>query len=79
MEKRLLGRQEGRTDDNMETIRKRFKVWGQHPQRLAWPASVHAGLSAFLCNHCRLHMCRVEGESQECTIDAVQVFMTQQE
>ena len=26
MEKRLLGRQEGRTDDNIETIRKRFKV-----------------------------------------------------
>ena len=26
MEKRLLGRQEGRTDDNAETIRKRFKV-----------------------------------------------------
>ncbi|CAK0785639.1 hypothetical protein CVIRNUC_008850 [Coccomyxa viridis] len=27
MEKRLLGRQEGRTDDNIETIRKRFKVF----------------------------------------------------
>lgn len=27
MEKRLLGRQEGRTDDNLETIRKRFKVF----------------------------------------------------
>ncbi len=26
MERRLLGRQEGRTDDNQETIRKRFKV-----------------------------------------------------
>ena len=26
MEKRLLGRSEGRTDDNIETIRKRFKV-----------------------------------------------------
>lgn len=26
MEKRLLGRNEGRTDDNIETIRKRFKV-----------------------------------------------------
>ena len=26
MEKRLLGRNEGRTDDNLETIRKRFKV-----------------------------------------------------
>lgn len=26
MERRLLGRNEGRTDDNMETIRKRFKV-----------------------------------------------------
>ena len=26
MERRLLGRQEGRTDDNLETIRKRFKV-----------------------------------------------------
>ncbi len=30
MEKRLLGRQEGRTDDNIETIRKRFKVRGRH-------------------------------------------------
>ena len=30
MEKRLLGRQEGRTDDNIETIRKRFKVPGRH-------------------------------------------------
>lgn len=30
MEKRLLGRQEGRTDDNIETIRKRFKVQGRH-------------------------------------------------
>lgn len=29
MEKRLLGRQEGRTDDNIETIRKRFKVFEQ--------------------------------------------------
>ena len=28
MERRLLGRQEGRTDDNLETIRKRFKVGG---------------------------------------------------
>ncbi|KAK9822638.1 hypothetical protein WJX81_002237 [Elliptochloris bilobata] len=27
MERRLLGRQEGRTDDNLETIRKRFKVF----------------------------------------------------
>ena len=26
MEQRLLGRNEGRTDDNAETIRKRFKV-----------------------------------------------------
>ena len=26
MEARLLARQEGRTDDNIETIRKRFKV-----------------------------------------------------
>jgi len=26
MEKRLLGRNEGRTDDNIETIRKRFKA-----------------------------------------------------
>lgn len=26
MEKRLLGRNEGRTDDNIDTIRKRFKV-----------------------------------------------------
>lgn len=26
MERRLLGRNEGRTDDNIETIRKRFKV-----------------------------------------------------
>lgn len=26
MERRLLGRNEGRTDDNMETIRKRFHV-----------------------------------------------------
>ncbi len=28
MEKRLLGRDEGRTDDNIETIRKRFRVCG---------------------------------------------------
>lgn len=27
MERRLLGRNEGRTDDNIETIRKRFKVF----------------------------------------------------
>jgi UMP-CMP kinase len=27
MEKRLMGRNEGRTDDNIETIRKRFKVF----------------------------------------------------
>eukprot|EP00959_Pyramimonas_sp_CCMP1952_P072071 1505238-Pyramimonas_sp.AAC.1 len=27
MEKRLLGRNEGRTDDNIETIRKRFHVF----------------------------------------------------
>ena len=27
MEKRLLGRNEGRADDNIETIRKRFKVF----------------------------------------------------
>jgi adenylate kinase family enzyme len=26
LERRLLGRNEGRTDDNIETIRKRFKV-----------------------------------------------------
>ena len=26
MEKRLLGRQEGRTDDNIESIKKRFRV-----------------------------------------------------
>ena len=26
MERRLMGRNEGRTDDNAETIRKRFKV-----------------------------------------------------
>lgn len=26
MEQRLMGRNEGRTDDNIETIRKRFKV-----------------------------------------------------
>ncbi len=26
MEKRLLGRNQGRTDDNIETIRKRFRV-----------------------------------------------------
>ena len=30
MEQRLLSRQAGRTDDNIETIRKRFKV-GQQP------------------------------------------------
>ena len=35
MEKRLLARQEGRTDDNIETIRKRFKVRDWHPRRLA--------------------------------------------
>lgn len=28
MEKRLLGRNQGRSDDNIETIRKRFKVGG---------------------------------------------------
>ena len=27
MERRLLGRNEGRTDDNIETIRKRFRVF----------------------------------------------------
>ena len=28
MERRLLGRNEGRTDDNIDTIRKRFKASG---------------------------------------------------
>lgn len=32
MEKRLLGRNEGRTDDNIETIRKRFKVFVESTQ-----------------------------------------------
>jgi len=29
MEKRLLGRNEGRVDDNIETIRKRFNVFAE--------------------------------------------------
>ena len=33
MEKRLLGRQEGRTDDNIDSIKKRFRV-GRCPQRV---------------------------------------------
>ena len=32
MEKRLLGRNEGRTDDNIETIRKRFTTFVQSTQ-----------------------------------------------
>ena len=32
MEARLLGRNEGRTDDNLETIRKRFKVFSDSTQ-----------------------------------------------
>jgi len=44
MERRLLGRQEGRTDDNLETIRKRFKVRVCRPP----PASARApGLAPF--------------------------------
>lgn len=39
MEKRLLGRQEGRTDDNIESIKKRFRV-----RRL--PATLFACLTA---------------------------------
>jgi hypothetical protein len=35
MEKRLLGRNEGRTDDNIETIRKRFKVFGMYSHKYA--------------------------------------------
>lgn len=35
MERRLLGRNEGRTDDNIETIRKRFRVrWQQYRLKL---------------------------------------------
>lgn len=34
MEKRLLGRQEGRTDDNIESIKKRFRV-GRLPGRVS--------------------------------------------
>ena len=44
MEKRLLARQEGRTDDNIETIRKRFKVQGWHSG--AWH---HLKMWAWLC------------------------------
>lgn len=35
MEKRLLGRQEGRTDDNIDSIKKRFKVLAL-AQHCAW-------------------------------------------
>ena len=35
MERRLLGRQEGRTDDNLETIRKRFKVGSAGGERVS--------------------------------------------
>lgn len=36
MERRLLGRNEGRTDDNIETIRKRFKVGKGGGYRYWW-------------------------------------------
>jgi len=34
MEKRLLGRQQGRTDDNIESIKKRFKVQSASPAHI---------------------------------------------
>ncbi len=37
MERRLLGRNEGRTDDNIETIRKRFRVCAAPPAVLEHP------------------------------------------
>ncbi|KAL4859014.1 Proton/sulfate cotransporter 2 [Chlorella vulgaris] len=53
MERRLLGRNEGRTDDNMETIRKRFKVFIesslpviQHYEALGKVARINADRSA---------------------------------
>ena len=38
MERRLLGRNEGRTDDNLETIKKRFRVSLLHLARPLAPA-----------------------------------------
>lgn len=53
MEKRLLGRNEGRTDDNMETIRKRFKVFiessmpvVEHYEKLGKVARINADRDA---------------------------------
>ena len=47
MEQRLLSRQEGRTDDNIETIRKRFKVELTSLSSLS-PSSTWASLHAFM-------------------------------
>lgn len=40
MEKRLLSRQEGRTDDNIESIKKRFRVGTSHVMLLVCMYSV---------------------------------------
>ena len=53
MTKRLLGRNEGRTDDNVDTIKKRFKV--QALLTLCWQSLwLSAGSSAGLMCRCSL-------------------------
>ena len=48
MEKRLLGRQEGRTDDNIESIKKRFRVTSLDSAMV---------VSSYLC--CCFHQCNL--------------------
>lgn len=69
MEKRLLGRNEGRTDDNIETIRKRFTTFVQSTQPVvafyasrskARPRPGFSALCAapFFCHTARVRGCR---------------------
>ena len=60
MEKRLLGRQEGRTDDNIESIKKRFRVIWLHSVMLVAYMLTANRLTAFehlLCAALGLFCC----------------------
>ena len=62
MEKRLLGRKEGRTDDNIETIRKRFHVRLLLPLCLSKhmvPCRVRQGVVVFAFENEHSSSCRV--------------------
>ncbi len=57
MERRLLGRNQGRTDDNIETIRKRFRVSALPQGWSCLTGTVCAHAWVYVCVHMRGWLC----------------------